>query len=164
MSKRSTYCFQIPTDISSPSNTTFAQSTACSIACGQSRINYIEGADARGTAYGDVDGDGDLDIVQGVRGGGIQVLRNTSCISSEFLRLEVSQLAQAVGATVLVESGGRTQIRVISAGSSYMSSGPPSATFGLCGEKVAERVEIRFANGDIEVLQGVPVGVLHLRR
>ncbi len=126
-------------------------------------INGIAGTDARGTSYGDIDGDGDLDIVQGLRGDSIQVLRNTAA-PAEFLRVEITPLAKAVGATVRVDSGGQTQIQIVQAGSSYMSSGPPTLTFGLCGEKSVEQVAIRFADGTSEIAQNVPAGVFSLRR
>ncbi len=127
-------------------------------------INGIEGVDARGTAYGDIDGDGDLDIVQGLRGAGIQVLRNTAAESSQFLRVEITPPAQAIGASVWVVSEGKTQIQVIQAGSGYMSSGPPTATFGLCGASSAQRVEIRFADGSRQVAEDVAAGVFSVRR
>jgi hypothetical protein len=127
-------------------------------------INGLADSDARGSAYGDIDGDGDLDIVQGRRGAGIQVLRNTAAESSQFLRVEITPPVQAIGATVKVQSAGHSQVHPIQAGSGYMSSGPPSATFGLCGETAASRVEIRFADGTSLVEEDVPAGVYKLQR
>ncbi len=126
-------------------------------------INGIEGSDARATAYGDIDGDGDIDIVQGVRGGGVQVLRNTAEPEAFGLRVEIAPLRWAVGATVWVESSGRTQVRVIQAGTSYMASSPPSATFGLCGASSADRVRVRFADGTEHEATAVEAGVFTVR-
>ncbi len=127
-------------------------------------INGIAETDARGTAYGDIDGDGDLDIVQGVRGRGIQVLRNTAAEDSRFLRVEITPPVRAIGATVRVVSEGQTQIQVVQAGSGYMSSGPPTVTFGLCGAESVERVEIRYADGTKHIAEGVAAGVFRVQR
>ncbi len=121
-------------------------------------IQGLEEIDARGTAYGDIDGDGDVDIVVGRRGGGLQILRNLSGQENRGLRVIIEPIELAIGATVRVQTEQGTQVRVIQAGSSFMSSSPAVASFGLCGAQTALSVEVQLVNGSSFQASEVPAG------
>ena len=63
------------------------------------------------------------------------------------LELTLPSGAPAVGAEVVIESGGTAQRRAIAAGSSYLSQGDPRVHFGLGSARVIERCEIRWPDG-----------------
>jgi hypothetical protein len=108
----------------------------------------IPDADARGTAYGDIDGDGDEDIVVARRGAGLQILRNDSS-RGNWIRLVPRDPAAAAGATVFVTAGGRRRVAPLVAGDSYMSSRPLEVIIGLGDLEAAERIEVRFPDGEV---------------
>jgi len=105
----------------------------------------------RGLATGDLDGDGDLDIVLTANGGHPLVLRNDAKAGNRALRLRLRQPGtrnlDAVGAVVHVTAGGMKQRRVVRTGGSYLSQGDPALTFGLGKAERAEKVTVRWPDG-----------------
>lgn len=119
----------------------------------------------RGAAYGDLDGDGDLDCVLVANSGLPKVLRNDQQLGHHWLRLrlEGSGLSNrnAYGAEVLVRSGSGTQRRIVTATRSYLSQCEPHVTFGLGGDSSVEEVQIRWPDGQTQKLAGLQVDQLH---
>lgn len=113
--------------------------------------------DARGSAYGDVDGDGDLDVVVARRGEPLRVLRNDTAAGA-WSAVAPRPLGAAPGALVTVDAGGRRRVAVVQAGSSYLSTSPPVAVFGLGELDAVDRIEVRFIDGTVRVVEGVAAG------
>ena len=105
----------------------------------------------RGLAAGDLDGDGDQDLVLTSNGGHPLVLRNDLKSGNKSLRLRLRQPGtkntDALGAVVHVTAGGVTQRRVVRTGGSYLSQGDLALTFGLGKAARAERIAVRWPDG-----------------
>jgi hypothetical protein len=95
----------------------------------------------RGSAFADVDGDGDLDVLLLQAGGPALFLRNEQRLGNHWLRVRLVGKApnrDALGARLELVAEGVTQRRYVTPSRSYLSQSELAATFGL-GE--AERVD-----------------------
>ena len=100
---------------------------------------------SRGAAFGDVDNDGDTDVVIGNNGGPAQLLLNTVGQTRHWvgLRLRAASGADALGARVAVtDTAGRTRWRRARADGSYASANDPRVIVGL-GSKASSPVAVR---------------------
>jgi hypothetical protein len=116
---------------------------------------------SRGAAFGDVDNDGDVDVLIMNMNEPPSLLRNEYSGGNNWLMVQLEGTRSnrsAVGAAVTVSSGGRRQARVVLSQSSYYSHDDLRLHFGLGAGRTADRVEVRWPSGATQILTDVPGG------
>ncbi len=116
-----------------------------------------------GSALGDMDNDGDLDLYATNMLGANKLFLNQKGSKKHWLHANlvgVISNKSAIGARVRAVSGSLSQIREISGGSGYMSQNSLTAEFGLGSRTSVDTLEIRWPSGTIQKLTGLPVDTL----
>lgn len=119
----------------------------------------------RGSAYADIDGDGDLDALLIQSHGSPLLLRNDQATGHRWVRFQLRGTASnrdAIGAWVQVTAGGVTQSRQVMPTRSYLSQSELPVTFGLGKAEAIEAVEIRWPNGNRQRLEHPKPNAVHI--
>jgi hypothetical protein len=114
---------------------------------------------ARGAAYGDVDRDGDLDVVITTNHGPAYLFRNDGGNRNHWLRVKTvgaTSNRDGIGAVVRVTSASGRQWTMVRSGSSYCSQSELAPTFGLGADKVVQTLEIEWPSGVKQRFTNVP--------
>jgi hypothetical protein len=115
---------------------------------------------ARGLAWGDVDGDGAIDLLVTTVAGRARLYRNVAPERGHWLLVRAVDPAlkrDALGAEVRVQAGGRRWARLISADGSYLCSNDMRAHFGLGAASQVDSIEVSWPDGCTENFSGGPV-------
>ena len=113
---------------------------------------------SRGLVTGDIDNDGDLDLLITNSGQTADLLRNDGGNAGHALLVRTigtRSNRDGVGAQLRLMTGTRTQTRVVKAGSSYLGQNDTRQHFGLGPAARADRLEVRWPSGRTEVLTDV---------
>jgi len=118
----------------------------------------------RGVAFGDINNDGNVDMVIFNVGAPPSVYLNETKNANHrvlFKLVGTKSNRGAVGARITVTSASRSQIEELKAGSSYLSTNDPRLHFGLGKDAMMDKVEIRWPNGNVETLKNVAAGAIY---
>ena len=115
---------------------------------------------SRGAAFGDVDNDGDIDVLVMNMGEPPSLLRNDLASANHWITVHLRGTRSnrsAIGALLSVSAAGRRQTDVVLSQSSFLSQSDLRLHFGLAGATRVDRFTVRWPTGVTETFDGTAV-------
>ncbi|MBY0373638.1 MAG: CRTAC1 family protein, partial [Bryobacteraceae bacterium] len=115
----------------------------------------------RGAIYGDIDHDGDLDVLFTSNHGPAFLYRNDGGNRNQWLQVRTvgsKSNRDGIGAVVRVESASGRQSQMVRSGSSYCSQSDLALTFGLGKDTKVTSLEIDWPSGAKQQIRNLDAG------
>ena len=123
---------------------------------------------SRGAAFGDVDNDGDTDVLLMNNNGPARLLINLVGNRKHWLGLRVTDTGETydvVGARIeALRPDGTSLWRHVRTAASYLSANDPRVLFGLAGDLEVPELRVHWPDGTIESWGGLAVDRYHVLR
>ena len=132
----------------------------CMLSEAQCGADFLKPQVGRGVAIGDLDRDGDLDILMTTSGQKPRVLRNEQALGHHWLQFRLTGKKcsrEAIGSWVEVHLGSQVLRRQVMPTRSYLSQSELPLSFGLGRNAKVDRVVIQWADGSRQELPDVAV-------
>ena len=129
-------------------------------------VRKIPNKVGRGTAFGDIDNDGDIDVLVTNKNDFPTLLRNDGGNARPWIGLRtegVKSNRDGYGAKVFARTSAMEQMLEVRTSDSFLSSNDPRLIIGLGGAKEAD-IEIRWPSGKIDQFKKVAAGKFYLAR
>jgi len=114
---------------------------------------FAEKRTGRGAAFGDIDNDGDVDVVINNLDGAPQVLRNDGGNANNSILIRaigVKSNRDGIGARVRIVSSDLTQLDEVHSGGSYLSQSDLRLPFGLEKRTKIDLIEVSWPSGTVD--------------
>ncbi|MFK8012080.1 MAG: CRTAC1 family protein [Marinicellaceae bacterium] len=115
---------------------------------------------ARGSATADFDHDGDLDIAVVNQSGSLQLFRNDTANSGNWIVLKLKSTISnldAIGTVIRLKSGEVYQTRQVKGGSSAHSQDSLNVHFGLANINVIDQINVHWPSGKETVIKNLEI-------
>ncbi len=119
----------------------------------------------RGAAFGDIDNDGDIDVVISNNNGPANLLLNDGSPRNNWIGLQLKGRLynlDAIGAKITVTSGSGTQWSWVNPGASYLASNDKRLQFGLGSDERADEITIVWPGGGVDRIENVEANHYYL--
>jgi len=120
---------------------------------------------ARGAAHGDIDSDGDLDLLVTTNGGRAYLYRNDLLTPASWIGFRLRGTASnrdGIGARIRVTAGGKTQTSMVKSATGYLSQSQLPVVFGLGKSSAVDKVEVLWPSGTTQTVSSPAPGRIHV--
>ena len=122
---------------------------------------------SRGAAFGDIDNDGDVDVLVINMNDRPTLLRNETDPENGWIALKLAAKGpnrDAIGARVWLDGDGPIQVAEVRSGGSYLSHNDMRVRFGLGRRTTAPSARVRWPDGTIERFEGLAANAIQTIR
>ena len=130
-------------------------------------LRKLDHRSGRGTAFADIDNDGDTDVLVINKNDVPTLLRNDGGNRNNWLTIRtegVKSNRSGIGARIVVTASGARRIFDVRGSESYLSGNDLRVQIGMADSKEADLVEIHWPSGQVDRYPHVPVDTFYLAR